>query len=436
MKLPRKFATIVLVFCQCACSAQGQKLDEAEQARIIEKTLELFRENYIFPDKAAAAEKHLRSNLAAKKYSSFTLLNEFLENVNRDLQSAANDKHVRINNNPRIVEKIRKEAAGQKEDPREYINMIRSENFRLKKVETLDGNIGYFKFDNFLELQYVKDAFTGAMNFLHHTSAIILDLTDNGGGASETSDYLLSYFLPDSTIVGESWTRKTNITTQSILKRDPAVRQMLTTPVYVLVSNRTASAAEGVAYTLQQFKRAVVVGEQTRGLGNPGELFPINERLFIMIPTILNKNAVTSTNWDGVGVTPDISVEPSNALNKAMVEALKNLAAKSVNKKESFRYKFIAQEYESLLSPQAPPPGFISMCIGKYEDGQEIRVEDGILYYTKGDIKRKLTYMRDQTFLVNGRKDYRIRFPLVGNAVKQCEVLWFDDTSDTYNKVN
>lgn len=435
MKFIRLFFTLtIFAFSLNACSGQ-QKIDEAQQAKIIDKTLELFKANYVFLDRANAAEKEIRNNLAAKKYSSYTLLNEFLEAVNKDLQIAAKDKHLKINNNPRIVDKIRKEAAGNNENPKEYIEMIQGENFRLKKVETLDGNIGYFKFNNFLELQYVKDAFTGAMNFLHNTSAIILDLTENGGGASETSDYLLSYFLPDSTLVGESWTRKTNVTTKSILKRDPAVHQMLTTPVYVLVSNRTSSAAEGVAYALQQFKRAVVIGAQTSGLGNPGELFPINDRLFVMIPTIFNKNVVTGTNWDGAGVTPNIAIDPANALNKAMVEALKNLAAKSNNKKEALRYKFMVQEYESLLSPQTPPSGFINLCIGEYGGDQKIVLKDGFLYYVKGDINRKLTFMNDHTFSVDGRKDYRMKFPLDGNTVKQVEVLWFDDTSDKYDKI-
>jgi len=435
MKLIPIFVYSVFIFFHSPCAAHTQKIDEAQQAIIINKTLELLRNNYVFLDRVNSVEKELRNNVAVKKYSSHTLMDDFLETVNRDLQAVGKDKHLRINNNPKIVDKIRKENAGGKEDPKEYIEMIQNENFGLKKVETLDGNIGYFKFDNFIELQYVKDAFTGAMNFLYHTSAIILDLTENGGGASETSDYLLSYFLPDSTIVSESWSRRTNITTRSMIMHDLGVHQMLTTPVYILVSDRTASAAEGVAYALQQYKRAVVIGTQTSGKGNPGELFPIDDRLFIMIPTILNKSALTGTSLDGVGVTPDITLDPANALTKAMVEALKNLAGKCSNKKEAFRYNFIAQEYESLLSPKSPPLGFIDSCVGEYEGGQKIILLSGLPYFVKGDITRKLTYLGDYTFLVHGRSDYRLRFPLAGNVVKQCEVLWFDDTMDTYKRI-
>jgi hypothetical protein len=48
------------------------------------------------------------------------------------------------------------------------------------------------------------------------------------------------------------------------------------------------------------------------------------------------------------------------------------------------------------------------------------------------DADRRLTNMAGHTFTVEGRKDHRLRFPLENGRVERCEVLWFDDTSDTY----
>ncbi|MBI3111813.1 MAG: S41 family peptidase [Ignavibacteriales bacterium] len=406
-----------------------------EQAAIIDRVVELLRDNYVFPEKANVIERELRKNIREGIYSSTLLLNAFLEHLNADLQRASGDKHLKINNNSRIVERIRREAEGKKEIPKGFLELLHRENFRLRKVEMLEGNIGYFKFDNFVELQFVREALRGAMDFLHESDAIILDLTDNGGGASETSDYLVSYFLRDSTTVGEWWVRKTGETTLSVTKHLPEVRQMLEVPLYILVGGQTASAAEGVAYTLQQFKRAVVIGEQSKGLGNPGELFPIDDRLFTMIPTILNKNSVTGTNWDGMGVTPDIKVEPAKALTRARVEALRRLAAMNSDGKEKFRYEFLAQGYESLLSIQKVPPGFGQACTGNYEGGRMVVSKDGALYFILGNIERKLSYMDDLTFLVEGRTDYHLRFPLHNGEVNHFEVLWFDDTMDKYRKL-
>ena len=38
------------------------------------------------------------------------------------------------------------------------------------------------------------------------------------------------------------------------------------------------------------------------------------------------------------------------------------------------------------------------------------------------------------TFTVEGRTDYRLRFPLDHGSVAVAQVLWFDDTTDTVPK--
>lgn len=434
MKLSTALSSAAVLVFQSVCVAQGPTLDQARQQAVIDKTIELVVANYVYPERARAVETALRANAKAGTYSAKVKPDDFLDALNQDMQAAAKDKHLRVLNNPRIVAQLRNEAAGAKDVSPEFLRMLRENNFRLRKAESLDGNVGYFKFDNFVELRFVRDAFVGAMNFLHSSSALVLDLTDNGGGASETSDFLLSYFLPEGTRIGESWSRTTNQTTVSTVTRSPDVKQMLETPIYVLVSERTASAAEAVAYTLQQAKRAVIVGSRTKGLANPGQHFVIDDRLFVMVPTILNRNAVSGTNWEGAGIAPDIAVAPDRALANAMASALKTLSERKTDKKEKQRLLFMAQDYASMISPQSPPAGFVEACIGEYEGNQRFVMKDGSLHFLKGEIDRKMNYMSDHTFTVEGRRDYRIRFPFEAGRVARCEVLWFDDTSDTYKR--
>jgi hypothetical protein len=410
-------------------------MTRARQQAIIEKTLDHISANYVYADRTKAVEDAVHENVRAGKYDALTQPDTFLDALNRDMQTAANDKHLRVIHNPRMAAQLRKEAAGAADTAPEFLAMLKRENFRLRKAESLDGNVGYFKFDNFVELRYVKDAFIGAMNVLHASAALILDFTDNGGGSSETADLLLSYLLPEGTRISESWNRVTNQTSVSVVTRSPDVKPPLDVPVYILVSDRTASAAEAVAYALQQAKRAVVVGTRTKGMANAGQHFLIDDALYVMVPTIIARNAVSGANWEGVGVIPDVDAPPGRTLEAAMAQILDRLADREPDKREKQHLRFMAQGYAAAVSPEALPAGLVEACIGDYMQGrnvvQIVRQEDG-LFFVNGDRGRRMTYLRDRTFAVEGRRDYRVQFHIEEGRPKRMDVLWFDDTADAY----
>jgi hypothetical protein len=434
MRLAR-FLPVALVLAPGLAGAGGPVLDPAYRQGVVEKTADIVRANYVFPERAETVASVLLANARAGRYATPDTPDAFLETLNRDMQSAAGDRHVQVIHNPRMAAQLKRELAGETDASPEFVAMLRASNFRLRKVESLDGNVGYFKFDNFVELKYVERAFLGAMDFLHESSALILDLTDNGGGPSETADLLVSYFLPEGTRVGETWNRATNETTPSVVRRPSAVRPLPDVPLYILVGGRTASAAEAVAYTLQQARRAVIVGSPTKGLANAGQHFLIDDRLFVMVPTLVHRNAVTGTNWEGVGVKPDVDAVPGLELSAAMAAALHELAGREGDAKARYGLLFASREYEARLDPEAPPAGLLDACLGEYDDGSRIVREEGALWFTKGEIRRRMSYLGDDTFTVEGRKDYRLRFPFEGGKVARCEVLWFDDTSDTRKRV-
>jgi len=119
----------------------------------------------------------------------------------------------------------------------------------------------------------------------------------------------MNYFLPDSTKLGVFKRRKNNEVVELWTMTDTLIKKIPDSiPLYIIVSKNTSSAAESLAYGLQQFKRAIIVGEQTHGEANPGQRFVINDKLYMIIPTAVNINAITETNWEGVGVRPDINL--------------------------------------------------------------------------------------------------------------------------------
>src|SRR5690606_35764709 len=102
----------------------------------------------------------------------------------------------------------------------------------------------------------------------------------------------------------------------------PASGRRLDQPVYVLVSGRTASAAESFGYTLQAAQRAIVVGEASAGGANPGEMASVGDGFSVFVSDGSPVNPITQTNWEGTGVIPDVTVPAGDALLKAEQMAL------------------------------------------------------------------------------------------------------------------
>jgi C-terminal processing protease CtpA/Prc len=86
----------------------------------------------------------------------------------------------------------------------------------------------------------------------------------------------------------------------------------------VLTSKRTFSGGEEFAYALQSLHRATIVGETTGGGANPGRGFPLPYNLTVFVPTGRAINPITKTNWEGVGVKPDVAVDADRALDVAL----------------------------------------------------------------------------------------------------------------------
>ena len=101
---------------------------------------------------------------------------------------------------------------------------------------------------------------------------------------------------------------------------------------------KTFSAAEAFAYSLKVLNRATLIGETTRGGANPWQFFDLEDGFRAAIPIAKAVNPITKSNWEGVGVKPDIEVEQEKALSIAYEMALKKVSMVSKN---SFQLKEI-----------------------------------------------------------------------------------------------
>jgi C-terminal processing protease CtpA/Prc len=91
--------------------------------------------------------------------------------------------------------------------------------------------------------------------------------------------------------------------------------------VFVLVSNATASAAEGFAVSLKSTGRGTLIGEPTEGANHFGAPRPINDHFGVFMPIGRTFDVRTGKDWEGAGVQPDIAVDPREALVVALEKA-------------------------------------------------------------------------------------------------------------------
>lgn len=414
--------------------------DEMKKS-VIQSAISLLHEHYIFPDRVKNIEAALLKKMNGGGYSSLTEPQVFLRELNADLEREGNDHHLNISFNPERVAQIRldeqNEAEGKPEVfTEQMMQRMRYENFRMRKLERLDGNVGYFQFLNFLPLAAAKESMVSAMNFMRHSGALILDLRENGGGDAESMNFLLGYFLPDATQTGLWRHRKGNRTEKVFVKADPAVQKIPDdVPVYILVGNRTSSAAEGFAYTLQQYRRATIVGEQTKGEGNPGQLFVLNDFLYIMIPTIEGLNPVTGKGIEGSGVTPDIAVSPGNSLSRALLEIYTQWSASSPNPAQKQLADWMIPALKNELQPEPLSEKTAMLLLGEYVGGRKITYENGSVFYINSKSKKiRLDYLGNGVFQHSEDKWLRLQIPMDGSPVRSVTWFWDDGGTETMKK--
>jgi C-terminal processing protease CtpA/Prc len=88
--------------------------------------------------------------------------------------------------------------------------------------------------------------------------------------------------------------------------------------IYLLISNRTASAAEHFALALKSTGRATLIGEATAGANHFGGGQPLNDHFGVWMPVGRTYDIKTGKDWEGDGIAPDIPADPKQALVVAL----------------------------------------------------------------------------------------------------------------------
>lgn len=137
----------------------------------------------------------------------------------------------------------------------------------------IDNQIGYVKLDQFTEnaANDVKTAFTQLKN--NGMKKFVLDLRDNGGGLLNEAIDIVNLFIDKGNIIVTT-KGKNPKQTQTFATSKTALDNQI--PIVVLVNRNSASASEIVSGSLQDFDRAVLIGERTFGKGLVQNILPLS----------------------------------------------------------------------------------------------------------------------------------------------------------------
>lgn len=361
---------------------------------------------YVLPDAGKQIAAQVRAKFSSGAYDSLTSPAQFAETLTRDLRELGKDKHLYVRYDPSgagtPVETIaewdsqrqrnRAERAARRDDDEGRLmepdarqaEMLRRSNNYFRRVERLDGNVGYLDLGGFAPGSAARETAAGALAFLSNTDAVIIDLRRCPGGAGDMVAFLSSYFYDAMPrVLMKMYFRPTDSSVESKTIANLPGRRMPATDLYLLTSGTTGSACEAFAYGLQQYGRAKIVGETTAGAGYANSLELIGAGFTLSVSVGRPEHPRSGKGWEGVGVQPDIPTPAANALAVAHAEALKKLAAVSTDETRKRELTAAARTVEASLNTLSVAPSALQGYVGKYGENKTITIQDGGLYYQR-----------------------------------------------------
>jgi carboxyl-terminal processing protease len=196
----------------------------------------------------------------------------------------------------------------------------------IASTQMLDGQVAYLAQRVFTTNapQKVKAALQELL--AQHPKALIWDLRGNTGGSMDATQAILSYFIEDGLLYTAEVKGGQQ---QQFMAQGTGIATGI--PLIVLIDRQTYSSAETAAAVIKERGRGLLIGSTTHGKGTIQTTLPLIEDNLLHF-TIAKWLSPTGKWYEGIGVTPDISVsddpgtEKDEVLQSAVDYIRRNLA--------------------------------------------------------------------------------------------------------------
>lgn len=236
------------------------------------------------------------------------------------------------------------------------------------KSVLLNHGVLYVRISSFME-RTSEDLAKSLKEYRARTSGIILDLRSNPGGLLDEAIKVSNLFIDEGPIVYTISRDKT----QKDISNARKGNKVTDAPVVVLVDQSTASASEIVAGALQDYKRAIIAGQQSFGKGSVQTVLPIGDGSGLKL-TIARYYTPSGRSIQARGIEPDVELD---SFSPDMVAQTR--AAQRKGTRESDLAGHIAAEGPMVEVVSAPSSPMLSELTKRIANDYEVSQATGLL---------------------------------------------------------
>jgi carboxyl-terminal processing protease len=201
--------------------------------------------------------------------------------------------------------KITIERNGLKK-PKNFVITRAIINIKSVKPKVINNRYGYIRITQFQE--NTTNDFKNALNSLllneQKIIGLIIDLRSNPGGLLTQAVNIIDQFLDEGLIVYTDG----RIASQNLKYHANNNSKKYNFNIVILVNKGSASASEIVAGSLQDHKRAIIIGRKTFGKGTVQTIFPLIDGSGLRLTTA-KYYLPSKRSIHGSGIEPDINIE-------------------------------------------------------------------------------------------------------------------------------
>jgi carboxyl-terminal processing protease len=176
----------------------------------------------------------------------------------------------------------------------------------------LDNGIGYVQITTFGDKTTSELRATLKDLMAQKPKGLVIDLRNNGGGYLQTAVEVASEFIPKGVVLYEQYGNGTR-NTYDVIPGGQATE----IPLAVLINEGTASASEIVSGAIQDYGRGKLVGVTSYGKGSVQNWVPLSDNQGAVRVTIAKWLTPKERSISNVGLTPDVTVETTDADRQA-----------------------------------------------------------------------------------------------------------------------